>query len=89
MVNGMLWIVLTDSVDSGIYLRTWSQLCDSATKLCFQNPADRLVPVQERHFAKHFIREMKWFRRITTRYDKMDASFFAFVQLTSIAVLLI
>ena len=30
----------------------------------------------------------KWFRRIATRYDKLDASFFAFVYLAAIAILL-
>ena len=31
----------------------------------------------------------QWFRRIATRYDKLDASFLAFVYLDSIAILLI
>lgn len=30
-----------------------------------------------------------WFRRIATRYDKLDVSFLAFVYLASIAILLI
>ncbi|MDR2022234.1 MAG: IS5/IS1182 family transposase, partial [Hungatella sp.] len=29
----------------------------------------------------------KWFRRVATRYDKLDASFLAFVYLASIAIL--
>lgn len=36
-----------------------------------------------------FFREIKWFRRIATRYDKSDASFLAFVYLASIAILLL
>lgn len=43
----------------------------------------------ERHLVECFFQKLKWFRRIATRYDKLDASFLAFVYLASIAVLLI
>ena len=44
---------------------------------------------KERHLIKCFFQKIKWFRRIATRYDKLDASFLAFVYLTAIAILLI
>ena len=44
---------------------------------------------KERHLVECFFQKLKWFRRIATRYDKLDASFLAFVYLASIAVLLI
>ena len=36
-----------------------------------------------------FFQKSKWFRRIATRYDKLDTSFLAFVHLAAIAILLI
>ena len=44
---------------------------------------------KERHLVECFFQKIKWFRRIATRYDKLDASFLAFVYLAAIAVLLI
>ena len=44
---------------------------------------------KERHLIECFFQKIKWFRRIATRYDKLDASFLAFVYLPSIAILLI
>ena len=44
---------------------------------------------KERHLVECFFQKLKWFRRIATRYDKLDASFLAFVYLASIAILLI
>ena len=43
---------------------------------------------KERHLIECFFQKIKWFRRIATRYDKLDASFFAFVYLAAIAILL-
>ena len=34
---------------------------------------------KERHLVECFFQKIKWFRRIATRYDKLDASFLAFV----------
>jgi transposase len=42
---------------------------------------------KERHLVECFFQKLKWFRRVATRYDKLDASFLAFVYLASIAVL--
>ena len=44
---------------------------------------------RERHLIECFFQKIKWFRRIATRYDKLDASFLAFVYLAAIAILLI
>ena len=44
---------------------------------------------KERHLVECFLQKLKWFRRIATRYDKLDTSFLAFVYLASIAILLI
>ena len=44
---------------------------------------------KERHLIECFFQKIKWFRRIATRYDKLDASFLAFVYLAAIAILLI
>ena len=44
---------------------------------------------KERHLVECFFQKLKWFPRIATRYDKLDASFLAFVYLASIAILLI
>ena len=44
---------------------------------------------KERHLVECFFQKLKWFRRIATRYDKLDASFLAFVYIAAIAVLLI
>jgi len=44
---------------------------------------------KERHLVECFFQKIKWFRRIFTRYDKLDNSFLAFVLIASIVVLLI
>ena len=44
---------------------------------------------KERHLVECFFQKLKWFRRAATRYDKLDASFLAFVYLAAIAILLI
>ena len=42
---------------------------------------------KERHLVECFFQKIKWFRRISTRYDKRDDSFLAFVYLAAIAIL--
>ena len=44
---------------------------------------------KERHLVECFFQKLKWFRRVATRYDKLDSSFLGFVYLASIAILLI
>ena len=43
---------------------------------------------KERHLIECFFQKLKWFRRIFTRYDKLDSSFLAFVYIAAIAILL-
>ena len=44
---------------------------------------------KERHLVECFFQKIKWFRRVFTRYDKLDDSFLAFVQIASIIIFLI
>ena len=43
---------------------------------------------KERHLIECFFQQITWFRRIATRYDKLDVSFLAFVYLAAIMILL-
>ena len=43
---------------------------------------------KERHLIECFFQKLKWFRRIFTRYDKLDSSFLAFVYIGAISILL-
>lgn len=43
---------------------------------------------RERHLVECFFQKLKWFRRIFTRYDKLDSSFLAFIYIAAIAILL-
>jgi transposase len=43
---------------------------------------------KERHLIECFFQKIKWFRRIFTRYDKLDSSFLAFVYIAAVSVLL-
>ena len=44
---------------------------------------------KERHLIECFFQKIKWFRRIATRYDKLDDSFLAFVYIAAIAIWLL
>ena len=41
---------------------------------------------KERHFVECFFQKIKWFRRVATRYDKLDKSFLAFVTMAAIMI---
>ena len=43
---------------------------------------------KERHLVECFFQKLKWFRRVFTRYDKLDISFLAFIHIAAIAILL-
>lgn len=43
---------------------------------------------KERHLVECFFNKLKHFRRVATRYDKLAKSFFGFVLLASISILL-
>ena len=40
----------------------------------------------ERNLVERFFNKLKQFRRIATRYDKLGATFFAFIQLAAIRI---
>lgn len=42
---------------------------------------------KERHLVECFFQKIKWFRRVSSRYEKHDDSFLAFIYLASIAIL--
>ena len=44
---------------------------------------------KERYLVECFFQKIKWFRRIATRYDKLDRSFLAFVYMAAIMVWLL
>ena len=41
---------------------------------------------RERNLVERFFNKLKQFRRVATRYDKLGATFFAFVQLASVRI---
>lgn len=43
---------------------------------------------KERHLVECFFQKLKWFRRVFTRYDKLDSSYMTFVLLAAIVILL-
>ena len=43
---------------------------------------------RERNHVERFFNKLKQFRRIATRYDKLGATFFAFIQLAAIRIAL-
>ena len=44
---------------------------------------------KERHLVECFFQKIKWFRRVATRYDKIDKSFLAFVYIAAIMIWLL
>ena len=44
---------------------------------------------KERRLIECFFQKIKWFRRVATRYDKLDKSFLAFVYMAAIMILLL
>ena len=43
---------------------------------------------KERHLVECFFQKIKWFRRVFSRYDKLDESFLAFVYIAACMILL-
>ncbi len=43
---------------------------------------------KERHLVECFFQKLTWFRRVFTRYDKLDVSFLTFIYVAAIAILL-
>ena len=44
---------------------------------------------KEWHLVECFFQKLKWFRRVATRYDKLDRSFLAFVYMAAIMIWLL
>ena len=44
---------------------------------------------KERHLVECFFQKIKWFRRVATRYDKLDNSFLAFVYMAATIIWLL
>ena len=44
---------------------------------------------KERHLVECFFQKIKWFRRVATRYDKLDKSFLSFVYMAAIMIWLL
>ena len=44
---------------------------------------------KERHLVECLYQKIKWFRRVATRYDKLDKSFLAFVYMAAIMIWLL
>lgn len=44
---------------------------------------------KERHLVECFFQKIKWFRRIATRYDKLDKSFLSFVYIAACMIWLL
>jgi transposase len=57
------------------------------TSRLYQRKCDWWI-YKERHLVECFFNKLKHFRRVATRYDKLSQSFFAFVLLASISILL-
>ena len=44
---------------------------------------------KERHLVECFFQKIKWFRRVSTRFDKLDQSFLAIVYMAAIMIWLL
>lgn len=86
--------VLADRAYGSKKIRVYISECGANYVIPPQSNVSQPWPVdwwlyKERHLVECFFQKLKWFRRVATRYDKLDASFLAFVYLASIAILLI
>ena len=43
---------------------------------------------KEHHLVECFFQKPKWFRKVFTRYDKLDTSFLTFIHIAAISILL-
>ena len=51
-------------------------------------PTSRTAPIAQRNLVERFFNKLKQLRHIAIRYDKLGATFFAFLQLASIRIFL-
>ena len=85
--------ILGDKAYGTKAIRTYIDSQEAAYTIPPKNNANNLWPVdwhtyKERHLDKCFFQKLKWFRRVFTRYDKIDISFLAFVYIAAITILL-
>ena len=82
IMNGILWIARTGA--------PWRTLPERYGKwqAVYARCRQWKQLYKERHLVECFFQKLKWFRRIFTRYDKLDASFLAFVYVAAIVILL-
>ena len=83
--------VLADRAYGTEAIRTYIEQCGASYTIPPRNTILEPWPVdwwlyKERQLVECFFQRIKWFRRIATRYDKLDASFLAFVYLAAIAI---
>lgn len=84
--------VLTDRAYGAKKIRAYISERGSSYAISPQGNVSKSWPVdcwryKERHLIEYFFQKLKWFRRVATRYDKLNASFLAFVYLVSISFL--
>ena len=85
--------ILGDKAYSAKAIREYIALQNAAYTIPPKSDVNDPWPVdwhiyKERHLIECFFQKLKWFRRVFTRYDKLDASFLAFVYVAAIFILL-
>ena len=101
IMNGILWIARTGAPWRGLPERYGTKEILSYIK---EHGATVVIPpksnakepwavdyylYKERHLVECFFQKIKWFRRVATRYDKLDKSFLAFVYMAAIMIWLL
>ncbi len=68
-------------------------IADMGSKTCIPPRASRIEPIayskhtyKKRHRVENFFQKIKRYRRVATRYDKLDETYFGFVLLAILAV---
>ena len=89
VMNGILWIARTGAQWRELPERygKW-QAVYARYRLWKQKNLFAFIFCKERHLVECFFQKIKWFRRVFSRYDKLDASFLAFVYIAACMILL-
>lgn len=85
--------ILGDKANSAKVIRDYIDSQNATYMIPPKNEGNDPWPVnwrtyKERHLVECIFQKLKWFRRVFTRYEKLDASFLAFVHIAAIAILL-
>ena len=90
------WNILADRAYGAEKIRTFITGHGAMYTIPPQSNVSNPWPVDWWHYKEQraslggmFFQKIKWFRRIATRYDKLDISFLAFAYLAAIAILVI